>query len=119
MTFAEVSVTAPRPLIVPPKVCVLLKAKRPLSVTFPRMLPPGPRTKVPVLLMNVPPVWTFAAGQVDLHLGDRGRRISQRARTYRALRGDAALRTRALEEIDALLEEARTLESALMGVKGS
>lgn len=60
----------------------------------------------------------FVAGQVDLALEDRLTRVWKRARTYRALRGDTALRTGAIEEIDALLEQALALEKALIHSEG-
>ncbi len=56
----------------------------------------------------------FAAAQVDLLLEDRLTRVWRRARTYLVLRGDPDLRARLPVEIDALLEEAATLEQALV-----
>jgi 1-acyl-sn-glycerol-3-phosphate acyltransferase len=56
----------------------------------------------------------FAAAQVDLAVEDRLTRVWKRARTYRALRRDPELRASALEEIDALLEQAIALEKALV-----
>jgi glycerol-3-phosphate O-acyltransferase / dihydroxyacetone phosphate acyltransferase len=60
----------------------------------------------------------FVAAQVDLALEDRLTHVWKRVRTYRVLRGDRALRTSALEEIDALLEQAIALEKALIHSEG-
>jgi hypothetical protein len=60
----------------------------------------------------------FVAAQVDLALEDRLVRVWKRARTYRVLRGDRALRASALEEIDGLLREAIVLETALTRTEG-
>lgn len=63
-------------------------------------------------------VAAFVAAQVDLALEDRLVHVWKRARTYRVLRADRALRTSALEEIDALLEQAIALEKALIRGEG-
>jgi glycerol-3-phosphate O-acyltransferase/dihydroxyacetone phosphate acyltransferase len=59
-------------------------------------------------------VTIFLAANVDLQLHDRLTRVRQRARTFVALRADPAFRASVLEEIDSLLEEAYSLERALM-----
>jgi 1-acyl-sn-glycerol-3-phosphate acyltransferase len=56
----------------------------------------------------------FSAEQVDLRLEDRLTRAWRRARTYLVLRRDAQLRAHLSIEIDGLLNEAVTLEHALM-----
>ena len=56
----------------------------------------------------------FVAANVDLQLSDRLAGLRQRARTYRVLRGDPALRAAVLLEIDVLLTDAIALEDALL-----
>jgi hypothetical protein len=63
-------------------------------------------------------VWiamVFVSARVDFLLSDRVRRAWRRARTYLALRGDPALRSQSLADIDLLVTEALALETALSG----
>lgn len=55
----------------------------------------------------------FAAGQLQLAIGPRLVRAFSRARTYIALRRNAALREQLLIEFDSMVAEAEALESAL------
>jgi 1-acyl-sn-glycerol-3-phosphate acyltransferase len=56
----------------------------------------------------------FLAARIDFLFRERLRRARDRARTYLAMRRDPALRTDALEEIDALLADALALERELV-----
>jgi glycerol-3-phosphate O-acyltransferase / dihydroxyacetone phosphate acyltransferase len=67
-------------------------------------------------------VWVavlFLSARIDFALRDRVRRAARRARTYLALRKDPALRARSLADIDALVAEARALETALVATLAS
>jgi 1-acyl-sn-glycerol-3-phosphate acyltransferase len=55
----------------------------------------------------------FFAAQIDLRFSDRLERAWRRARTYLLLRGDSALRTMVLVEVDQLLDDALRLERLL------
>jgi glycerol-3-phosphate O-acyltransferase / dihydroxyacetone phosphate acyltransferase len=56
----------------------------------------------------------FVSARVDFVLRDRFRRAWRRARTYVALRDDPALRAQSLADIDALVTNALSLETALV-----
>ena len=56
----------------------------------------------------------FLAARIDFAMRDRLRRAYQRARTYFALRRNAACRAEIIAEIDLLLADAIALESALV-----